>query len=469
MSAKVGCGVETGAHWRVGRAMQIVRGRRRWRAAALTGISLFVAASGAHGAGFALREYSLSAEGSAFAGASALSDEPGGLSYNAATGSGVGDWDMSVTAGFIDPDTTGTFSTALTSFGTPTGGDREVREIQDAVEPGMQLRYRLSEQWTAGLSVTAPFGLGTKYREDWAGRYYAIESKLITVNAAPSLAWQVTPQFTIAAGAQLQYATGKLSNAIDFGTIGAANGVPGAVPGTQDGKVEYTPDGWAVGYTVGALWQPQPDLRIGASYRSELHHDLKGDVDFTLDSAGVGAALSAFTGAFVDGQGRSSITLPAVAALGIAYDLTPELSLLAEYDYTWWSSFDELRVKFANPLQPDSFQTYDYKNTYFASVGLRYRPSPDWVLRTGVGFDQSPTRDATRDPRIPDNDRKWVALSVGYKLTDHIEIEAGYSRLMFPDGPINLFASTPGNEVRGDLAGVTRANSDVFTLQFTFR
>lgn len=451
-----------GAHWRVRRAVQTAR------VTCAAAVSLMVGTS-AQGAGFALREYSLSAEGSAFAGATALSDEPGGLSYNAATSSGVGAWDMSMTAGFIDPDTTGTFSVATTSFGNPTGGDNEVREIMDALEPGMQFRYRLSEQWTAGLSVTAPFGLGTKYRNDWAGRYYALESKLITVNAAPSIAYQITPELTLAAGAQVEYATGTLSNAIDFGTIGAANFVPGSVPGTQDGKVEYTPDGWAFGYHFGALWQPSPDVRVGASYRSELSHDFKGGVDFTLDSAGIGAILSGVSGAFVDTQGRSKVTLPAVAAFGAAYDITPNLTLMAEFDYTWWSSFEELRVAFSNPSQPDSFQTYDYKNTYFASLGLRYKPSEDWVLRAGVAFDQSPTRDATRDPRIPDNDRKWIAFSVGYWLSEGTAIEAGYSRLMFPDGRINLFASTPGNEARGNLIGITRANSDVFSVQLTFR
>ncbi len=142
---------------------------------------------------------------------------------------------------------------------------------------------------------------------------------------------------------------------------------------------------------------------------------------------------------------------------------------MAEFDYTWWSSFDELRVKFSNPLQPDNVQTYDYKNTYFASLGLRYRPDDKWVLRTGIAFDESPTRDATRDPRIPDGDRKWISLSAGYNLTDHTAIELGYARLMFPDAPINLFAATPGNEVRGNLVGETRSNCDVIALQVTLR
>src|SRR5262245_23868248 len=133
-------GVHLGAHRRMGRAVLAAH-------VAVLGSICFVPVKSAHGAGFALREYSLSAEGSAFAGAAALSDEPGGLSYNPATGSGVGDWDMSMTIGFIDPDTTGSFSLATTSFGGPTGGQTEVREIMDALEPGMQLRYRLGEQW----------------------------------------------------------------------------------------------------------------------------------------------------------------------------------------------------------------------------------------------------------------------------------------------------------------------------------
>jgi long-chain fatty acid transport protein len=458
-----------GAHSPVGREIRGVRKRVAPAVVAALALGLAATAGTAHAAGFALREYSLSAEGSAFAGASAMSDEPGGLSYNAATSSGVGDWDMSFTMNGIFPATTGKFTTATTSLATPTGGPSSVREIQDAYEPGLQLRYRLSPQLTAGFSVTAPFGLGTKYSDDWAGRYYALESKLITVNAAPSLAYQITPELTLAAGAQIEYAAGKLSNAIDFGTIGAKNFVPGSVPGAQDGKADFTATDWTFGYTLGALWQPSVDLRLGASYRSELHHELEGNVDFTLDSAGIGTILSGATGAFVDTKGRAKVTLPAVASFGVAYDVTPQLSLMGEFDYTWWSSFDELRVKFANPFQPDNFQIYDYKNTYFASLGLRYRPSTDWVLRAGVAFDQSPTRDATRDPRIPDADRKWVAFSVGYRLTERSEIELGYARLMFPNEPIALFASTPGNDVRGNLIGTTSADADVITLQLTFR
>ena len=57
---------------------------------------------------------------------------------------------------------------------------------------GVQLRTRFTDALTAGLSITAPWGLGSDYHEGWAGRYYALESKLLTVNVVPSIAYRIT-------------------------------------------------------------------------------------------------------------------------------------------------------------------------------------------------------------------------------------------------------------------------------------
>src|SRR6185295_13074679 len=192
----------------------------------------------------------------------------------------------------------------------------------------------------------------------------------------------------VSAGAQVQYAKGTLSNQIDFGTIGFVNGVPGSAPGAQDGFAEYTADDWAFGYVLGALWTPSPNVSIGASYRSKIEHDLRGTVDFSLDSAGVGAVLSALSGAFVDSRARTDLTLPAVASLGASIALSPEVSLLAEVGHTQWSELRELRVRFVNPFQPDNLQLYDWKDTWLGAVGVRYQPSADWVIRAGVAFDE---------------------------------------------------------------------------------
>jgi long-chain fatty acid transport protein len=426
--------------------------------------------SSAVAAGYALKEYSLSGMGSAFAGASAQSDEPGFLTYNPATSSGVTDWDATATINGIYPTSQAAFAVATNAVGTPTGGDATPEGfIQDAYEPGAQIRARLDEGLTAGLSISAPWGLSTRYDDGWAGRYYALESKLITVNAVPSLAYELAPEFVVSAGAQIQYAKGTLSNAIDFGTIGALFGVGGALPTQQDGKAEFNAEDWGFGYVLGVLWKPSSDVSVGASYRSEIRHTLEGDIDFTLDTAGTGAALSGVTGAFVDSAGSTKLSTPAVASAGLAVDVSPKVTALAEIGYTWWDAFDELRIRFANPLQADVFQTYDWKNTWFASAGLRVRPSQNWTLRLGAAYDQSPTRDATRDPRIPDADRTWLAFSARYDFDGGTSLEAGYGHLFIPEEPIALTAAAPENLARGNLVGVTDSHVDVFTVQVTFR
>jgi long-chain fatty acid transport protein len=424
----------------------------------------------AHAAGFALREYGFDATATAFAGASAQNDAPGFLATNPAASSGVDDWDAQFTFNAIYPTSEALFSTATTALGGPTGGSVTPEDfIRDAYEPGMSLRVRLDEDWTAGFAVSVPWGLGTKYNPGWAGRYYALESKLVTVNLAPSVAYKVSDDLVVSAGLQAQYAKGTLSNAVDFGTIGFVMGVPGSLPGAQDGFAEVAGSDWAFGYVLGVQWQASPDLRLGAFYRSAIEHELEGKVDIVLDDDGIGAVLAGLSGAFVDTRGFLDLTTPAVAQAGARFDVTPEWAVLAEIGFTQWSEVQELRVRFANPNQPDSFQTYDWKDTWLGAVGVRYQPAPDWIFRAGVAFDESPTRDATRDPRIPDSDRTWIAFGVHHDLNENLAVQVGYSRLMFPDEPIMLSGATPGNEGKGNLIGRTDADADMISLQLTFR
>lgn len=426
--------------------------------------------SPANAAGFALREYSLSAASTSFAGASAADDSAAFLPFNPASAGGVTDEDAQLTLNLILPSSSASFSLATTSASTTISGTARPEDfIQQAVEPGASWRIRLSDRWAAGVSVSAPWGLGTVYDRTWAGRYYAVESRLLTVNIAPDIAWQVNDSLAIGVGLQLQYATGILSNAIDFGTIGASFSIPGAVPGQQDGFAEFRADDWAMGYRAGLLWKPDDRLALGLAWRSGIRHDLRGDVDFSLDTAGVGAALSGASGAFIDSKARTQLSLPYVASAGLSWQATAKLTLLGEVAFTDWSSIDELRISFSNPSQPDSFQGYDWSGAWLYAAGARYNLDDDWTLRAGAAIDGSPARNATRDPRIPDASRTWLSASVEHRITPSTSIQFGYARLMFPEEPINLSASRSGNELRGNLVGKTDADADMVSIQVTVR
>lgn len=454
------------------RSVQFFRGRSAGIASiAMAGASVVpLWNSEAIAAGFALREYSLSAASNSFAGASASDYSPAYQAYNPAAAAGVRSEDFQFTLNAIYPTSDAFYTLATTSAGTPVSGTRAPESfVQEALEPGASWRKRLSNEWSLGVSVSVPWGLSTLYDRNWAGRYYAVESKLLTVNVAPDVAWQVSDDLSIGVGLQVQYAEGILSNAIDFGTIGALFSVPGALPGQQDGFAEFKANDWALGYRAGLIWKPDQRLSVGLAWRSGIRHDLDGDVDFALDSAGVGAALSGATGAFVDGAASTRLSLPAVASAGITWKATDKLTLLGEIGYTDWGTIEELRVKFRNPAQPDSAQSYGWSGAWLYAVGARYDVDQDWTLRAGAAIDESPARDATRDPRIPDATRTWLSTSIERRITEATSVQLGYAKLMFPEEVISLRASTPGNELRGNLDGVTDSDADMISIQLTMR
>ena len=83
-----------------------------------------------------------------------------------------------------------------------------------------------------------------------------------------------------------------------------------------------------------------------------------------------------------------------------------------------------------------------WRNTFFGSLGMDYKLNEQWTLRGGVAIDQTPTRDETRTPRIPDGMRRWLAVGVGYTPSQDIEFNLGYAHLFVDDGDVNNISAT---------------------------
>ena len=55
------------------------------------------------------------------------------------------------------------------------------------------------------------------------------------------------------------------------------------------------------------------------------------------------------------------------------------------------------------------------------------------MLRTGLTFDQSPTNNKDRSPRIPTGDRTIFSVGLGYKVMDNMTVDLAYSYLQEED------------------------------------
>ncbi|WP_156777007.1 OmpP1/FadL family transporter [Nitrococcus mobilis] len=432
-------------------------------------IALAASVGTAAASGFQIREQSAKALGNAMAGASAGAEDASYMAYNPATIGHLPENQLTGNLSYIDPEIRLKHANASTALGTPIQGPTDDGDV-NALVPALTAKWRLNEKFDLGLGVYSFWGLKTDYNRAWIGRYHAVDTSLTTVAINPVLAFKPTPQLSVGAGLIAQYANARLTNAIDFGTIGAAQGLPGANPGNQDGFARVTGDDWGFGFNLGALYELTPNTRIGIAYRSKVEHTLKGKASFDPDQAGIANTLgAALGGAFTDTVGKADLTTPATASLGVLHQATKRLALMAEVQWTNWSEFGRLVVKFDNNT-PNSVTDNDWQDTWFASIGASYRLTNRWLLRAGLAYDQTPIPDPRhRTPRIPGSDRKWLALGTTYSPVANFDITGSWVHAFLSDADSNLKAGDEGNSARGNLTGTYKVSADVFSLQAAWR
>lgn len=430
----------------------------------------------ASAAGFAIIEQSVSGLGNAYAGGSAGAEDATTLFYNPAGITRIKGAQFVIGGHIIIPEARfkNKGSThvlqGVTGIGLRgnNGGDGGVT----VYVPNLYYTRPLTDRLYFGFAINSPFGLSTEYDKDWVGRYHSIKSELITVNINPTIAYKVSDRFSIAGGFNLQYLKAELSSAIDFGTLDAIGyfapiipaGGLGLVPQGSDGYVTLEGDSWGYGFNFGVLYEISDSSRVGVSYRSRITHRVKGDADFSNVPAGL-----SLLPVFKDTNASAKIILPDTFSVGFYHLLTSDLALMGDITLTRWSVLDELRFQFDNPNQPDSVTTTRWDDSFRYSLGMSYYASKELIFRTGIAYDETPIQEARyRTPRIPDGDRLWLAVGLGYSPGRHFTIDLGYAHLFVNDPEIR---KTPVGEdlLRGGLKGNFDANVNIISAQLTYK
>jgi long-chain fatty acid transport protein len=124
----------------------------------------------------------------------------------------------------------------------------------------------------------------------------------------------------------------------------------------------------------------------------------------------------------------------------VTQQLTDAWTLYAGSTWTRWSRLKDITVNNdgvtaaqGGALSPALFGTIteeqNWHDTWAYAIGTSYQLNKQWVLRTGLSFDQSPTNNTDRSPRIPTGDRTIFSLGAGYNVTDDLTIDVAYSYL----------------------------------------
>jgi long-chain fatty acid transport protein len=298
----------------------------------------------------------------------------------------------------------------------PVGGPSLIRNpIVSGIAPNNAFALPLGDRVAIGLAITAPFSFTSDYDPSGWQRYSAIRSRLITLDVQPSLAVAATDWLSVGAGLNIEYADAWLSNAL-----------PNLAPGSADGRLRLTGNGWDLGWSAGLQLRPGKRATIGIAYKSAVEHNLKGPVDIS----GLAGPLEARN---VRAQTSARFTTPWQLIVGARVGVTEALTLNAQVTRFGWGKFD--RIEVAAPISNAILE--NYKDTWAVSLGFDQAIGERLTLRAGVQLDPTPTRDASRDPRVPDGDRIDYNVGATYRMSGHMSLDAAAGYIDVEGGPIS--------------------------------
>lgn len=433
--------------------------------------------SNLNAAGFSIAENSASGMGSAFAGAAAIAEDASTTYFNPAGLSKLKGKEVIFAAHYVaissEFTNNGSSLNPLLGGTAISGNGNGDDGAVSAFVPNFYYANRLNDKWNFGFGINVPFGNSSDYDDTWVGRYHATKSEITVLNFNPSASYKVSDKLAVGFGVNLQYVEATLENKLDSRAIclGAGGGATCATVGlgtlgdvATDSSVSLSGDDLSLGWNVGLLYDISNDTRVGMAYRSNVKHTLEGSANFTR-SAGLNLILGAST-AFTSTGISAGLNLPETLSLSLYHAVDSKWSILADATWTKWSRFDKLVIDFSDPIQADSTIPENWENSARYSLGVNYKSDSKWTYRAGIALDETPISSAEDiTPRIPDNDRIWLSLGFGHKVSDSFGYDVGFAHLIFDDIVINNTDASFGHT----LTGSYDVSVNIFSAQFNWK
>ena len=259
-----------------------------------------------------------------------------------------------------------------------------------------------------------------------------VEGSSFYYNINFGMAQKLNEKFSIAGGVRLIYATRALEG---NGSFSIAKTIPVNI------ALDAEREAYGVGGVIGFNYKPTDRLNIGFKYETEVELDfdakngkngLKTSTSSKLENIpNIKDAINGIDGALrqkdvikewlVDGNRN----LPAMMALGISYDMTDRLTLLASGNYYFIE-------------QANEDHAYDnYTNGYEASIGFDYKLNEKYTLMAGYQYTNTGANEGTYKDTDYALDAHMYCVGVTYSPNETRKYTLSYGFVDYENGTAN--------------------------------
>ena len=280
----------------------------------------------------------------------------------------------------------------------------------------------ITEKVTLGFGFFSPYGLGSSWPMENQFRYLGYEDDMKTFFFNPTVGVKLTDQLSIGAGVSYIYST------VNFKLVSLIDNLVPYTGETYDVPAELTGNGNSWAFNAGLLYRAEK-FSLGVNWRSSFNIDYKGDM--TLDTSPI---PSFFRPGFpTKAGGETTFKFPSIFGVGASVNVTEALLLTADIHYVLWGRFDQYVVTFDDSRLEEMVMDEDWKDAFTFRLGGQYTINPQFCLRAGFIYDQTPQPVKSMDPLLPDADRIALTAGFGWTLAKNLVLDLAFHHEIFGD------------------------------------
>lgn len=306
---------------------------------------------------------------------------------------------------------------------------------------GVHAAFSIYDNLKGGIAFYTPYGSSINWTDNWPGAVLNQNVNLKVFTIQPTLAWAITPKFSIGAGAMISWGTVDLNK----GLVTAATfdralpffkmlnpGLTDAQPFGTTTPASVNLNGKAdmvVGFNVGAMYNITDQLTVGASYRSQMKMKVKaGNASVTYANKTSQTALGETLDLINAANFKAEMPAPWVLGLGVSYKPVDKLTLAFDARLTGWHAYKQLDVEFlAEQLRDyDQHIKKSYKNSWCYSIGAQYAITNRFDARLGLMVDTSPVNDKYYNPETPGMTKIEPTIGLSFRPIPNLSIDLAF-------------------------------------------